>query len=120
MDCVVTGWGKSIMSGDLTDILLQSRVPIHENSRFNEFYIKCYYEKKYILFIFRCTSMYGEFVKIHKGHICAGRMDGRGNTCVVGIMFMNHEKIFNKTQNLELSNFIERKLKLNTKLLSFN
>lgn len=36
--------------------------------------------------------MYGEFVKIHKGHICAGRLDGRGNTCVVIIKKITNYK----------------------------
>lgn len=31
----------------------------------------------------RCEHAYGNFVKIHKGHLCAGRLDGKGGTCVV-------------------------------------
>lgn len=33
----------------------------------------------------RCEHAYGNFVKIHKGHLCAGRLDGKGGTCVVNI-----------------------------------
>lgn len=32
-DCIATGWGKSSTNGDLTDILLQTQVPIHSNLR---------------------------------------------------------------------------------------
>lgn len=33
-DCIATGWGKSATSGDLTDILLQTKVPIHTNVKY--------------------------------------------------------------------------------------
>lgn len=33
-DCIATGWGKSTTSGDLTDILLQTKVPIHTNVKY--------------------------------------------------------------------------------------
>lgn len=32
-DCIATGWGKSEIDGDLTDILLKAQVPIHNNAR---------------------------------------------------------------------------------------
>lgn len=35
VDCVATGWGKSNITGDLTDILLQTNVPLHHNGRWN-------------------------------------------------------------------------------------
>lgn len=63
VDCIATGWGKATISGDLTDILLQTRVPIHPNAK--------------------CTTAYGENVRIHRGHLCAGKLNGKGGTCVV-------------------------------------
>ncbi|TMW50892.1 hypothetical protein DOY81_004036 [Sarcophaga bullata] len=50
IDCVATGWGKSNLTGDLTDLL--------------------------------CREAYGSFVKIHRGHLCAGKLNGKGGTCV--------------------------------------
>lgn len=35
-DCIATGWGRSATSGDLTDILLQTKVPIHTNVKYVE------------------------------------------------------------------------------------
>lgn len=63
VDCIATGWGKSTIGGDLTDILLQTQVPIHPNGK--------------------CTTAYGENVRIHRGHLCAGKLNGKGGTCVV-------------------------------------
>lgn len=34
-------------------------------------------------FSHRCHDAYGSFVRIHKGHLCAGKLNGRGGTCVV-------------------------------------
>ncbi|XP_055847873.1 uncharacterized protein LOC129913298 isoform X2 [Episyrphus balteatus] len=62
IDCVATGWGKSNITGDLTDILLKTNVPLHHNGR--------------------CKDAYGSFVKIHRGHLCAGKLNGKGGTCV--------------------------------------
>ncbi|CAD6995133.1 plasma kallikrein [Ceratitis capitata] len=61
-DCVATGWGKSNVSSDLTDVLLKTRVPLHNSER--------------------CRAAYGSFVKIHRGHLCAGKLNGKGGTCV--------------------------------------
>lgn len=33
IDCVATGWGKSNISGDITDILLKTDVPLHSSAR---------------------------------------------------------------------------------------
>lgn len=63
VDCIATGWGKSTIGGDLTDMLLQTQVPIHANGR--------------------CAQAYGENVRIHRGHLCAGKLNGKGGTCVV-------------------------------------
>lgn len=65
VDCIATGWGKSSIDGDLTDILLQTSVPIHDNNR--------------------CKDAYGSNVRIHRGHLCAGSLNGKGGTCVVSI-----------------------------------
>ncbi|XP_037026299.1 trypsin-1 [Bradysia coprophila] len=62
-DCIATGWGRSsTTSGDLADTLLQTKVPIHTNVK--------------------CKNAYGSNVKIHKGHLCAGKLNGKGGTCV--------------------------------------
>ncbi|XP_036325294.1 plasma kallikrein [Rhagoletis pomonella] len=61
-DCVATGWGKSNVSSDLTNVLLKTRVPLHNSDR--------------------CRAAYGSFVKIHRGHLCAGKLNGKGGTCV--------------------------------------
>lgn len=47
-DCVATGWGKSNVSSDLTNVLLKTRVPLHNSERY--FYIK-------VLFICACKLM---------------------------------------------------------------
>ncbi|XP_055381440.1 GATA zinc finger domain-containing protein 10 [Condylostylus longicornis] len=62
LDCIATGWGKPNITGDLSDILLKTNVPLQSNSR--------------------CRDAYGSFVKIHKGHLCAGKLNGKGGTCV--------------------------------------
>ncbi|XP_075144558.1 trypsin-1 [Haematobia irritans] len=62
IDCVATGWGKANVTGDLTDLLLKTTVPLHNNRR--------------------CKEAYGTFVRIHKGHLCAGKLNGKGGTCV--------------------------------------
>uniref|UniRef100_A0A1I8NR22 Peptidase S1 domain-containing protein n=2 Tax=Stomoxys calcitrans TaxID=35570 RepID=A0A1I8NR22_STOCA len=62
IDCVATGWGKANVSGDLTDLLLKTNVPLHNNRR--------------------CKEAYGSFVRIHRGHLCAGKLNGKGGTCV--------------------------------------
>lgn len=33
IDCVATGWGKANVTGDLTDLLLKTNVPLHNNRR---------------------------------------------------------------------------------------
>lgn len=33
IDCLATGWGKSNKTGDLTEILLKTNVPLHNNIR---------------------------------------------------------------------------------------
>lgn len=33
IDCVATGWGKANLTGDLTDLLLKTSVPLHNNRR---------------------------------------------------------------------------------------
>lgn len=30
----------------------------------------------------RCKDAYGSFVNIHGGHLCAGKLNGEGGTCV--------------------------------------
>ncbi|XP_030573729.1 uncharacterized protein LOC115771960 [Drosophila novamexicana] len=62
IDCVATGWGKANISGDLSNQLLKTHVPLHQNGR--------------------CRDAYGSFVKIHSGHLCAGHLNGEGGTCV--------------------------------------
>ncbi|XP_064550162.1 chymotrypsinogen B [Drosophila montana] len=62
IDCVATGWGKANISGDLSNQLLKTHVPLHQNGR--------------------CRDAYGSFVKIHSGHLCAGQLNGEGGTCV--------------------------------------
>ncbi|EDV94327.1 GH20242 [Drosophila grimshawi] len=61
-DCVATGWGKANISGDLSNQLLKTQVPLHQNHR--------------------CRDAYGSFVNIHDGHLCAGQLNGEGGTCV--------------------------------------
>ncbi|KAL7727451.1 hypothetical protein ACLKA6_017572 [Drosophila palustris] len=61
-DCVATGWGKANISGDLSNELLKTQVPLHRNRR--------------------CKDAYGSFVNIHGGHLCAGQLNGQGGTCV--------------------------------------
>ncbi|XP_055536234.1 plasma kallikrein [Wyeomyia smithii] len=62
VDCLATGWGKSTIDDELTDILLQTKAPI-QNSK-------------------KCEEAYGDFIKLHRGHLCAGNVDGTGGTCV--------------------------------------
>uniref|UniRef100_A0A182M165 Peptidase S1 domain-containing protein n=1 Tax=Anopheles culicifacies TaxID=139723 RepID=A0A182M165_9DIPT len=62
VDCLATGWGKSTIDDELTDVLLQTRAPI-QNSK-------------------KCEEAYGDFIKLHRGHLCAGNLDGAGGTCV--------------------------------------
>ncbi|XP_038105156.1 uncharacterized protein LOC6051539 isoform X2 [Culex quinquefasciatus] len=62
VDCLATGWGKSTIDDELTDILLQTKAPI-QNSK-------------------KCEEAYGDFIKLHRGHLCAGNLDGTGGTCV--------------------------------------
>jgi len=33
VDCVATGWGKANISGDLSNQLLKTQVPLHQNGR---------------------------------------------------------------------------------------
>ncbi|EDW83421.1 uncharacterized protein Dwil_GK22326 [Drosophila willistoni] len=62
VECVATGWGKANISGDLSNQLLKTHVPLHKNRR--------------------CKDAYGSFVNIHGGHLCAGKLNGKGGTCV--------------------------------------
>ncbi|XP_058458583.1 uncharacterized protein LOC131435087 [Malaya genurostris] len=62
VDCLATGWGKSTIDDELTDILLQTKAPI-QNSK-------------------KCEKAYGDFIRLHRGHLCAGNLDGTGGTCV--------------------------------------
>uniref|UniRef100_A0AAG5CN93 Peptidase S1 domain-containing protein n=2 Tax=Anopheles TaxID=7164 RepID=A0AAG5CN93_ANOAO len=57
-----TGWGKSTIDDELTDVLLQTRAPIQSSKK--------------------CEEAYGDFIKLHRGHLCAGNLDGAGGTCV--------------------------------------
>lgn len=75
VDCIATGWGKSSIDGDLTDSLLQTTVPIHDNRK--------------------CTDAYGSNVRIHRGHLCAGSLNGKGGTCVVSGKYTSNNK-YNK------------------------
>uniref|UniRef100_A0A1B0CQV5 Peptidase S1 domain-containing protein n=1 Tax=Lutzomyia longipalpis TaxID=7200 RepID=A0A1B0CQV5_LUTLO len=63
-DCRVTGWGKKTIEGELTDILLQSRVPILSNAK--------------------CQLAYGDHIKIHEGHICGGKLEKKAGAPCVG------------------------------------
>uniref|UniRef100_A0A182PSS7 Peptidase S1 domain-containing protein n=1 Tax=Anopheles epiroticus TaxID=199890 RepID=A0A182PSS7_9DIPT len=63
VDCLATGWGKSTIDDELTDVLLQTRAPIQSSKK--------------------CEEAYGDFIKLHRGHLCAGNLDGAGGTCVV-------------------------------------
>ncbi|XP_055699216.1 glandular kallikrein-7, submandibular/renal [Phlebotomus papatasi] len=63
-DCRVTGWGKKTIEGELTDILLQSRVPILSNAK--------------------CQQAYGDHIKIHEGHICGGKLEKKAGAPCVG------------------------------------
>ncbi|XP_055617376.1 uncharacterized protein LOC129762839 [Toxorhynchites rutilus septentrionalis] len=62
VDCLATGWGKSTIDDELTDILLQTKAPIQSSKK--------------------CQQAYGDFIKLHRGHLCAGNLDGTGGTCV--------------------------------------
>ncbi|XP_058118574.1 uncharacterized protein LOC131288435 [Anopheles ziemanni] len=62
VDCLATGWGKSTIDDELTDVLLQTRAPIQSSKK--------------------CEEAYGDFIKLHRGHLCAGNLDGTGGTCV--------------------------------------
>ncbi|XP_041763825.1 uncharacterized protein LOC121589185 [Anopheles merus] len=62
VDCLATGWGKSTIDDELTDVLLQTRAPIQSTKK--------------------CEEAYGDFIKLHRGHLCAGNLDGAGGTCV--------------------------------------
>ncbi|XP_058060342.1 uncharacterized protein LOC131211022 [Anopheles bellator] len=62
VDCLATGWGKSTIDDELTDVLLQTRAPIQASKK--------------------CEEAYGDFIKLHRGHLCAGNLDGAGGTCV--------------------------------------
>ncbi|XP_021709944.1 uncharacterized protein LOC110679488 [Aedes aegypti] len=62
VDCLATGWGKSTIDDELTDILLQTKAPIQSSKK--------------------CEEAYGDFIKLHRGHLCAGNVDGTGGTCV--------------------------------------
>uniref|UniRef100_A0A182YEQ5 Uncharacterized protein n=1 Tax=Anopheles stephensi TaxID=30069 RepID=A0A182YEQ5_ANOST len=62
VDCLATGWGKSTIDDELTDVLLQTRAPIQSSKK--------------------CEEAYGDFIKLHRGHLCAGNLDGAGGTCV--------------------------------------
>lgn len=35
-----------------------------------------------LLSLFRCQRVYRGYVKIHAGHLCGGKADGEGGTCV--------------------------------------
>ncbi|XP_063703836.1 uncharacterized protein LOC134833450 [Culicoides brevitarsis] len=61
-ECIATGWGIEKPNGDLTDVLLQTKVPIHANDR--------------------CDDVYSSFLKLHRGHLCAGNLNKEGGTCV--------------------------------------
>lgn len=62
--CVTTGWGKIKPNGPLSGKLRQIKVPVHNTSV--------------------CRDKYGTAVPITDGHLCAGRMDGKGGgPCVV-------------------------------------
>ncbi|XP_055680182.1 uncharacterized protein LOC129788161 [Lutzomyia longipalpis] len=63
-DCRVTGWGKKTIEGELTDILLQSRVPILSNAK--------------------CQLAYGDHIRIHEGHICGGKLEKKAGAPCVG------------------------------------
>ncbi|XP_059610089.1 transmembrane protease serine 9 [Phlebotomus argentipes] len=63
-DCRVTGWGKKTIEGDLTNILLQSRVPIISNTK--------------------CQQAYGDHIRIHEGHICGGKLEKKAGAPCVG------------------------------------
>lgn len=39
----------------------------------------------------RCEEAYGDFIKLHRGHLCAGNLDGAGGTCVVCIRLTKTE-----------------------------
>ncbi|XP_050082749.1 uncharacterized protein LOC126569591 [Anopheles aquasalis] len=62
VECLATGWGKSTIDDELTDVLLQTRAPIQSSKK--------------------CEEAYGDFIKLHRGHLCAGNLDGAGGTCV--------------------------------------
>ncbi|VVC39890.1 Serine proteases, trypsin family, serine active site,Peptidase S1, PA clan,Serine proteases, trypsin [Cinara cedri] len=62
--CVTTGWGKIKPNGPLSSKLRQIKVPVHNTSV--------------------CRDKYGPAVPINEGHLCAGRMDGKGGGPCVG------------------------------------
>ncbi|XP_063226627.1 chymotrypsin-like elastase family member 2A isoform X3 [Bacillus rossius redtenbacheri] len=61
--CMVTGWGHAAVQGSLVARLLESQIPLRDNSA--------------------CQAKYGKWVAIRAGHLCAGHTDGSTGTCVV-------------------------------------
>lgn len=88
-DCIATGWGKDNATGDLTNVLLKTSVPLQETRRL---VVKHKLPNiNLILYnVCRCKDAYGGFVKIHRGHLCAGKLNGKGGTCVVGKAIFNY------------------------------
>ncbi|XP_063226626.1 tryptase beta-2-like isoform X2 [Bacillus rossius redtenbacheri] len=56
------GWGHAAVQGSLVARLLESQIPLRDNSA--------------------CQAKYGKWVAIRAGHLCAGHTDGSTGTCV--------------------------------------
>ncbi|XP_070507029.1 uncharacterized protein [Chironomus tepperi] len=62
-DCWTVGWGKWMERGDLSDVLLKIDVPIHNMQQ--------------------CDDVYSGYVSLNNAqHLCAGRLDGTGGSCI--------------------------------------
>ncbi|KAL7024341.1 hypothetical protein ACKWTF_013000 [Chironomus riparius] len=62
-DCWTVGWGKWMERGDLSDVLLKIDVPIHDMQQ--------------------CDDVYSGYVSLNNAqHLCAGRLDGSGGSCI--------------------------------------
>lgn len=60
---MIIGWGKYTHSDHLSDVLLQTKVPIHS--------------------LKRCESVYNDFVRLNRNqHLCAGNLNGSSGACV--------------------------------------
>lgn len=62
-ECYATGWGREQTNGNLTDVLLEAKVPIFP--------------------LQICRDRYSLTLPLNEGHLCAGSTDGSTGACVV-------------------------------------